>query len=85
MIEVKDLLLRVNKLLFSEEIKREAISGVIFQVLKIKVFKDDIKIKNNIIYLNIKPLYKNEIFIKKNQILSELRSVLGNKTPRDIN
>jgi len=85
MIEVKDLLLRVNKLLFSEEIKREAISGVIFQVLKIKVFKDDIKIKNNIIYLSIKPLYKNEIFIKKNQILSELRSVLGNKTPRDIN
>lgn len=68
MIEIKDLLLKFNNLLFSEEVKKNSIIDILNQVVGIQVKPEDIKIKNNIIYLNIKPIYKNEILLKKDEI-----------------
>ena len=45
---------------------------------------EDLKIRNNVIYLNIKPIYKNEIFIKQEKIFLALKESLGKKTPQDI-
>ncbi|MFA5778027.1 MAG: hypothetical protein WC870_00845 [Candidatus Paceibacterota bacterium] len=84
MIEIKDLLIGFNNLLFSEKIKIEAIRNVIFEVVGIEIKNQDIKIKNNIIYLNIKPIYKNEVFIKQNQIHLKLKEVLNKKSPPEI-
>jgi hypothetical protein len=84
MIEIKDLLDRFNKILLSEEGKKESVRKAISVVLGEEIESKDIKIKNNIIYLNIKPIYKNEIFIKKDQIFSKLQDFLGKNTPQDI-
>ena len=65
MIEIKDLLARFDKILSNGEFKKHILKEVLFEVVGIEVRSDDIKIKNNIVYLNIKPLYKNEIFLKK--------------------
>ncbi|MFA5999656.1 MAG: hypothetical protein WC783_01610 [Candidatus Paceibacterota bacterium] len=84
MIEIKDLLIRFQNLFLSEEVKRETIRGVISQTINLPLKKEDVEIKNNIVYLNIKPVYKNEIFIKKEQIFSELKRLLGSKSPSDV-
>lgn len=84
MIEIKDLLLKFNNLIISESFKIEAIKEVIFDVLKIKIKNEDIKIKNNIVYLDIKPIYKNEILLKKDIIFLKLKNNLGKKTPHNI-
>jgi hypothetical protein len=84
MIEIKDLLIRFQNLFLSEETKRETIRGVISQAINTPLKKEDVEIKNNIIYLNIKPIYKNEIFIKKEQIFDELKRLLGSKSPDDV-
>lgn len=84
MIEIKDLLLKFNNLLFSEEVKKNSIISVINETIGLNLESKDIKIKNNIIYLNIKPIYKNEIFIKKDLIFSKLNNILGKKTPIKI-
>jgi len=84
MIEIKDLLLKFNNLLISETLKIDAIRKVLLDIIKIEVEPKDIKIKNNIIYLSIKPIYKNEIFLKKDKIFLELKNILGKKTPQDI-
>ncbi|MFZ3011585.1 MAG: hypothetical protein WA060_01125 [Minisyncoccia bacterium] len=84
MIEIKDLLARFNKILFREEEKKEVIKKIISEVVKISISSEDIKIKDNILYLNIKPIYKNEVFLKQNLILSKLEESFGKKTPRDI-
>ena len=84
MIEIKDLLLRFNNILLSEESKKEAIKKTINNILGLDIKKEEIEIKNNIIYLNIKPIYKNEIFIKKDKIISELETCLGSKHPKEI-
>lgn len=84
MIEIKDLLLRFNNLLFSEEAKKDSIIHVLNQVVGIQIKNEEIKIKNNIIYLNIKPIYKNEIFLKKGEFFLKLKETLGKKAPQDI-
>ena len=84
MIEIKDLLARFNNLLFSEEIKKASIINAIKQVVGLDIKSEDVKIKNNIIYLDIKPIYKNEIFLKQEQLFLALKDSLGEKTPQEI-
>jgi DNA replication protein DnaD len=84
MIEIKDLLARFQNILLSEKGKKEVARKVISEVIKTEINSEDIEIKNNTIYLNIKPIYKNEIFLKREQIFSKLEESLGKKTPGDI-
>lgn len=84
MIEIKDLLLRFNNILLSEEIKKQTICDVLKEVIYVDIKKEDIKIKNNVVYLDIKHIYKNEIFIKKEIIFNKIKNVLGKKTPNNI-
>lgn len=84
MIEIKDLLNRFNNILLSEEGKSESIRKAISEIIKIKIEPKDIKIKSGTIYLNIKPIYKNEIFLKQDQIFNKLEEFLGKKTPKNI-
>ena len=84
MIEIKDLLNRFSNLLLSEEIKKNLIIDVLYKTIGLKIESKDVKIKNNIIYLNIKPIYKNEIFFKKDEIFTKLKEGLGNKAPHKI-
>ena len=84
MIEIKDLLVRFNNILLSEDGKKESTRIIISEIIKTKINPKDIKIKNNIIYLNIKPIYKNEVFIKKDQIFLKLKEVFRKKPPQNI-
>ncbi len=85
MIEVKELLNKFNKIFFFEGEKREIIIKTIFDVTKIKIKTEEIKIKDNIIYLNTKPTRKNEIFLKQNEIFLKLKETLGKNAPQKIN
>lgn len=84
MIEIKDLLLNFKNILVFESLKKEEIRKVIFEEIKVNIESKDIKIKNGTIFLDIKPIYKNEIFLKKDKIFSKLKEVLGKKSPRDF-
>ncbi|MDE2399500.1 MAG: hypothetical protein KGL67_00585 [Patescibacteria group bacterium] len=84
MIEIKDLLSKWNNTLLSEEVKTEYIKEVLEKVIKIKIKNTDIKIKDNTVYLNLKPIYKNEIFLNQEKIISLLTEKLGKKTPKNI-
>jgi len=84
MIEIKELLLKFNNLLFSEEVKKNSIIDVLYRTIGVQIKSENIKIKNNVIYLNIKPIYKNEIFLKKDEIFLKLKESLGKKAPQKI-
>jgi len=84
MIEIKDLLAKFSNILLGEEGKKEIIRKIISEVIKIEIKSQDIEIKNNIIYLNIKPIYKNEIFIKQEQILSRFKESFGKNPPTGL-
>ncbi|HEY4477673.1 MAG TPA: hypothetical protein VJB09_00150 [Candidatus Paceibacterota bacterium] len=73
MIEIKDLLQRFEKILGHEVVKIGLIQDVIKNLVGIDVTKDHIKIKGTTLVLNIKPIYKNEILLKKSAILQSLK------------
>ena len=81
MIEIKYLLERFGNILLEEESKKELIRETISKAINYKIKPEDIKIKKGVIYLNIKPIYKNEIFFKKEEIFNELRELLSQKVP----
>lgn len=85
MIEVKDLLERFSHILLSEENKKESVRRAISEAIRTEINSEDVKIKNNVIYLNIKPIYKNEVFMRQEEILKKLEeSFLGKKPPLSI-
>lgn len=84
MIEIKDLLLKFNSLLLSEEVKINSLITAIKEATGINIQKDEVQIKGETIYLKIKPIYKNEIFLKKEKIISLLDTSLGKKSPKNI-
>lgn len=84
MIEIKDLLLNFRNRLLSEEARKGFIQDALFRIVNISVERDDIEIKNGILYLKIKPIYKNEVFMKRYEILSEIKKSLGKKSPTNI-
>ena len=81
MIEIKDLLSRFSNILLSEEGKKESVRKIISEVIKVEIKSEDIKIKNGTVYLNIKPIYKNEILLKQNRIFLKLKESFGKKSP----
>lgn len=84
MKEIKELLLKFNKLLFLETYRINIIKEVILRVVNLNIKSKEIQIKNNIIYLKIKPIYKSEILVKKRDILRELKELLPKKHPINI-
>lgn len=84
MIEIKDLLERWSGILLSEEVKKETVGRIVSEAIGVNINTEQIKIKNSTIYLDIKPIYKNEIFLKQDKILSKLEEAFGKKTPREI-
>ena len=82
-IKVENFLERFSKFAKAEDIEKKTIS-----VIKRKFPKPDlgIKVKNGIIYVsNLNQAFKNEIFLRKEEILKELKDDLGRKAPREIN
>lgn len=84
MIEIKDLISRLSDILLKEEGKTETLRRVIEGVVGIKIKPEDLKIKNHTIYLNIKPIYKSEIFMKQEEIYRKLEEALIKKLPQNI-
>jgi hypothetical protein len=84
MIEIKDLLSKWSGILLSEEVKLEAVSRIISEIIGVEIKKDQVKIKNSVIYLDIRPIYKNEIFLKQEKISAKLEEQFGKKIPKDI-
>jgi len=79
MIEIKDLLIKFDKLINKEELKVFLIREAINEITGIDIKKEKIKFKNNTLYLDIKPIYKNEIFINKEKIVAHLEQNKGIK------
>ena len=84
MIEIKDLLLRFNNILVSEEVKKVLVADILSSIVGVQIKTESIKIKNSTVYLDIKPIYKNEIFRNQDKILEKLSVALGKNHPKEI-
>lgn len=84
MIEIKDLLLKSHHTILSRESEVSSIRSIISITIGVQIKSEEIKVQNGTIYLDIKPIYKNEIFLKKEEILLKIQELLGKKSPQGI-
>ena len=84
MIEIKDLLGRWASLLTTGEASKTVLREILSDVLKTEIKSEDIKVKNGTLFLNIKPIYKSQVMIKREEIFMKLENALGKKAPIDI-
>jgi hypothetical protein len=84
MIEIKDLLSRFDSILLGEEGKKETLRNILSQTIGTKIETKDIKVEHGTVYLNIKPIYKSEILLKKEKIDQMLEEAFGKRAPKQI-
>jgi hypothetical protein len=82
---LQNFLERFQKILsFPGQVKKPILETVL-KVAKIQLTEKDIDVKERIVYIRMKhPAIKNEIFMRKNLILTELKALVGDKAPYDI-
>ncbi len=64
---------KFKRLLGNDVFLREAVAQAIFNLFKIKIEPKDVIVKDGTAVIKAHPVFKNEIFLKKNQILEELK------------
>ncbi len=84
MIEIKDLLLKSHQAILSQGANKESVKNIISEAIGVPIKSEEIKIQNGIVYLHIKPIYKNEILLKKDEIFSKIKESLGKKSPKNF-
>ena len=63
----------------------ETVRSVILEKTKVDIDSDDIKVLNRTVYLDrITPTERNEVFLKRDAILTEIRTRLRDQTVIDI-
>ncbi len=82
---LQNFLERFQKLLTYPGQVKKPVLECLEKISKIKLTEKDIDVKEGIIYLRLQhPAIKNEIFMRKNLILQELKACVGAKAPYDI-
>ena len=84
MFNVDDFLSKFKKIEPPDNTIRCYVVDVIFDVLSIKIKKQDIKIKNNIVYIKTNNIVKNEIFLNKQTILDKINNKLNKNKINNI-
>jgi hypothetical protein len=54
------------------------------KIVGIEFEEKDFELKNNTLYILAGPATKNEVFMRKNIILAELKTLLDKRAPREI-
>lgn len=84
MFNINNFLEKFKKLTPPDDDIKEEIIEIISSLFKKEIDKKQIAIKNSVIYIESDPVLKNEIFMKKQFILSKLIERFDKKAPKNI-
>ncbi len=84
MFNIDDFLVKFRKITIPDNEIRIYISEVIFDILKLKIEKYNIKISNNSIFIKTDNIIKTEIFLNKNRILNKINNKFINRKINNI-
>lgn len=74
MLPIGNLLSRFKNLTNSEKVKKQLIVEI-FETYKIPVKVSQISIQKNTIFIKTQPIIKTELFLKKEEIINEIKKI----------
>lgn len=86
MFNISDYLAKFKNITPPDKFVKDELVVVVKDVVGIDIEKSDIDVRNGTIFLSIDPIVKNEIFLKKAEVLESLREKLKSykKTVKEI-
>lgn len=74
---IAELLSRISQKVFSGEEKNTRVATVIKNVLGVEIGRDSVKFSGSGIYIEAEPILKNEIALRKKEILEAINKAVG--------
>jgi len=86
MFNIGDYLSKFKNITPPDKFVKDELVAVVKDVVGVEIEKDDIDVRNGTVFLSVDPIIKNEIFLRKKEVLESLRENLKSykKTVRDI-
>ncbi|MCI0542241.1 hypothetical protein L0Y69_00585 [bacterium] len=88
MLHIKEFFKKFSGITPPEKFIKDAVIQAVFKEVGEKIEPKNIKIQNSSgatsLFLSISPVIKSEIFMRKQEILQDLKESLGPKAPQDI-
>lgn len=84
MLHIKEFLQKFEKLAPPEKHIKEMAIETIFQHTGARLEPPMVRISNGALFLSAPAALKSEIFMRKKEILQELKITLGDKAPREV-
>jgi hypothetical protein len=75
---------KFKNIITGTKFQKDAIVSIVNSISKTSIKDTNVNVKDHIIYITAHPLIRNEIFMRKQKILSELKNHLGSKAPIDL-
>jgi hypothetical protein len=86
MFNISDYLAKFKNITPPDKFVKDELVSVVKDVVGVEIEKGDIDVRNGTIFLSVDPLIKNEIFLRKGEVMESLKEKLRayKKTVRDI-
>lgn len=86
MFNIGDFLEKFKNITPPDKFVKEELISAVKDVVGIAIEKDNIDVRNGTIFISVDPIIKNEIFLKKSEVMENLKEKLKiyKKTIRDI-
>jgi hypothetical protein len=82
--KISNFLEKFKKLIYQKEFIKDSVVNIISNEVSFKLKKDSIKIKNGVIYLEGSPILRNEVLMRKKNILSSIKKIIPESNFLDI-
>ncbi len=76
---------KISQLTKNHQEKLDSIIETVFKSSGVKLSPNQIIERGGKVVLQVSPLIKNQIYLKKDLILKELKSILNRRSPKDLN
>ncbi|MBI2045944.1 MAG: hypothetical protein HYT28_00785 [Parcubacteria group bacterium] len=83
-LPIIDFLKKFKTFVPQEKIMRDELIRVVKEETGILLSKENISFHNNMVFINTSPTIKNELFMRKKHLLSEMKKKMGDTAPHDI-
>lgn len=86
MFNIGNFLEKFKNITPPDKFVKDVLISVVKETTNIDIEKDNIDVRNGTIFISVDPIIKNEIFLKKGEVLENLREKLKvyKKTIRDL-